>query len=100
MGAAWYRFWSAENHSYGFVAPDVPELGLAVRSGFRRRGVGARLLRALLEQAAEKGIRQVSLSVELENPAQQLYQRMGFQRVGRVGGAWTLIVEVLQLGVG
>ena len=39
-GAAWYRFWSVENHSYGFVAPDVPELGLAVRSGFRRRGVG------------------------------------------------------------
>lgn len=100
VGAAWYRFWSAENHSYGFVAPDVPELGLAVRSGFRRQGVGARLLRALLEQAALAGIARVSLSVELENPAQQLYQRMGFHRIAQVGGAWTLIVEVPEHDVG
>jgi ribosomal protein S18 acetylase RimI-like enzyme len=94
LGAAWYRFWSAENHSYGFVAPEVPELGLAVRPEFRRQGVGARLLRALLEQAGREGIRRVSLSVELENPAQQLYQRLGFRRVGRVGDAWTMLVEV------
>ena len=55
LGAAWYRFWSAENHSYGFVAPEVPELGLAVRPEFRRQGIGARLLRALLEQAGAGG---------------------------------------------
>ncbi len=94
LGAAWYRLWSADDHSYGFVAPDVPELGLAVRPEFRRQGIGARLLRALLEQAAREGIRRVSLSVELENPAHQLYQRLGFRRVGRVGGAWTMLVEV------
>jgi len=62
--------------------------------------VGARLLRALLEQAAREGIRRVSLSVELENPALRLYQRLGFQRAGRVGGAWTLIVEVPHPDVG
>jgi ribosomal protein S18 acetylase RimI-like enzyme len=96
VGAVWVRLWSAENHSYGFVAPDVPELGLAVRSDFRRQGVGARLLRALLELASEKGIRRVSLSVEPENPALQLYQRLGFHRVGGSGGAWTLIAEAPQ----
>lgn len=94
LGAAWYRFWSAENHSHGFVAPEVPELGLAVRPEFRRQGLGARLLRALLEQAGREGIRRVSLSVELENPAQQLYRRIGFRSVGRVGEAWTMVVEV------
>jgi len=92
-GAAWYRFWSDQDHSYGFVAPDVPELGLAVQPEFRRQGVGARLLHALLEQAAGKGIRRVSLSVELENPALALYRRIGFHRVGRVGGAWTMLAE-------
>ena len=84
-GAAWYRFWTAENHSYGFVAEGVPELGLAVRSPFRHQGLGARLLRALLEQAGEQGIRRISLSVEHENPALALYQRLGFHRVERVG---------------
>jgi len=99
-GAAWYRFWTAEDHSYGFVAPDVPELGIAVRSPFRHQRLGARLLRALLEQAAEQGIRRVSLSVEQGNPALALYRRLGFHRVERVGGAWTLLAEVSQPGVG
>jgi ribosomal protein S18 acetylase RimI-like enzyme len=94
VGAAWYRFWSAENHSYGFVAPEIPELGLAVRSEQRRHGIGSRLLQALLAEAARADIRQLSLSVELENPALRLYERSGFKRVGRVGGAWTMVADV------
>lgn len=94
VGAAWFRFWTAESHSYGFVAPAVPELGIAVRSALRGRGLGSRLLRALLAQAARAGIRQLSLSVEIDNPALRLYERNGFRRVGRVGGAWTLVTDV------
>ena len=94
VGAAWYRFWSAEIHSYGFVAPEIPELGIAVRPALRGRGLGARLLRALLDQAAGAGIGQLSLSVEIDNPALRLYERGGFRRVGRVGGAWTLVADV------
>ena len=94
VGAAWLRFWSAEEHSYGFVAPEVPELGLAVRAELRGRGLGTRLLGALRERAAAAGIRQLSLSVELENPALRLYERCGFRRVGRVGGAFTLVADV------
>jgi len=28
MGAAWYRFWGPEQHSYGYIAPQIPELAL------------------------------------------------------------------------
>jgi GNAT superfamily N-acetyltransferase len=94
VGAAWFRLWSAASHSYGFVAPEVPELGIAVRSELRGRGLGSRLLRALLAQAAPAGIRQLSLSVEIDNPALRLYERNGFRRAGRVGGAWTLVADV------
>jgi RimJ/RimL family protein N-acetyltransferase len=93
VGAAWYRFWSSESHSYGFVAADVPELGLAVRADCRRRGLGERLLRALLEQAGRAGVARISLSVERENPARRLYQRVGFRDVEPVGGAWTMLAE-------
>ena len=94
VGAAWFRFWSADEHSYGFVAPEVPELGLAVRPQLRGRGLGTRLLRALLARADGAEIRQLSLSVESENPALRLYERCGFRRVGRVGGAWTMVADV------
>lgn len=93
IGAGWFRFWSAESHSYGFVTPEIPELGLAVRSEHRRCGLGSRLLCALLEQAGQARIRQLSLSVEIENPAIRLYERSGFRRVGRVGGAWTMVAD-------
>ena len=94
VGAAWLRSWSADEHSYGFVAPEVPELGLAVRAEARGRGVGGLLLRALLARAAEAGIARVSLSVESGNPALRLYERCGFRRFGRVGGAFTLVADV------
>lgn len=94
LGAAWYRTWSDAHHSYGYVDATVPELGIGVRADARGRGVGSQLLRALLERAAADGVARVSLSVELDNPAVRLYQRLGFRPVARVGGAWTMVVDV------
>jgi ribosomal protein S18 acetylase RimI-like enzyme len=99
LGAAWYRFWSPACHSYGFVSAAVPELGIGVRSEARGRGVGGRLLRALLAEARAQGVDQVSLSVELDNPAIRLYERLGFRRVGSVGGACTMLAEVGSVSV-
>jgi ribosomal protein S18 acetylase RimI-like enzyme len=93
-GAAWYRFWSDEDHSYGFVSAEVPELAIGVRSDARRRGIGAALLRALLASAAQQGVTQLSLSVEIDNPALKLYKRLGFRKHERVGNAWTMLVDV------
>lgn len=94
LGAAWFRFWSAEDHSYGFVSPAVPELGIAVRDSVRGRGVGTRVLRALRAEASRQGIAQISLSVEPDNPALRLYERVGFRKLARVGGAWTMLAAV------
>ena len=91
LGAAWYRFWSEADHSYGFVSPGVPELGIAVRAEARGSGVGEQLLRALLEEAARRGVPELSLSVERDNPAARLYERVGFRQVGVRGGALTMV---------
>jgi hypothetical protein len=40
IGAAWYRLWTGENHSYGFVDAETPELGMAMRASHRSKGVG------------------------------------------------------------
>ena len=89
-GAAWYRRFSRHEPGYGFVSESIPELSIGVRPAARRAGVGTALLTALLELARAEGYPSVSLSVEPDNPARSLYERLGFRRVGTEGGAWTM----------
>jgi ribosomal protein S18 acetylase RimI-like enzyme len=93
-GAAWFRLWTSDVHSYGFVDADTPELGLAVVQGLRRRGVGRMLLRQLIQRATELGYEALSLSVAPANPARRLYESEGFHKVGEAGTSWTLLLEL------
>ncbi|MDP8904325.1 MAG: ribosomal protein S18-alanine N-acetyltransferase [Chloroflexota bacterium] len=55
----------------------------AVLPAWRRRGVGGRLMVAMLRLAVELGARVATLEVRLSNePARRLYQRFGFRPVG------------------
>ena len=56
---------------------------IAVLASARRRGLGRRLLRALLDEARERGAREVFLEVRADNPAAQtLYRSEGFDEIG------------------
>lgn len=94
LGAAWYRFWGAEKHSYGYVAPDIPEIGIGVLKSFRGRGVGHHLITALLKEAASQGIEKVSLSVAVDNPAWRLYRSHGFKIVKQQENSWTMVAQL------
>jgi len=85
VGAAWLRFFAADDPGYGFVAPDVPELTIGVAAAWRGRGAGRALLRALAERARSSGIAQISLNVERENFAQRLYLSEGYRIAGASG---------------
>ena len=64
---------------------DQGELGnVSVAPGWRRRGIGQRLVNAVLARAADRGVREVFLEVRVSNlGAQKLYHRYGFEEVGR-----------------
>ncbi len=56
---------------------------VAVHPGYRRQGLGKKLLMRLLEEAASRGVGQIYLEVRLSNlAAQALYSACGFSRVG------------------
>src|SRR5690349_5125338 len=79
IGAAWFRLWTPELHSYGFVDKATPEIAVAVRPQHRSRGIGRKLLNALIETARADRFPALSLSVDPRNPARQLYESTGFR---------------------
>ncbi|HEX5469299.1 MAG TPA: GNAT family N-acetyltransferase [Gaiellaceae bacterium] len=94
-GAAWYRLFAADDPGFGFVAPDIPELTVAVEPAARGTGLGTALLTALVDRARADGFEAVSLSVEVENPAKRLYERLNFEIVAEgAGNACTLLLRL------
>lgn len=73
------------------VAPPEGDIQtMAVERGYWSQGIGARLLRSLLETGAQRGIVDTYLAVRSDNPrAQQLYRRFGFVELGVHPGYYT-----------
>ena len=94
IGAAWFRLWTPEVHSYGFVNAATPEIAMAVRQDHRSKGFGRRLLDALIQTAREDGFPALSLSVSPLNCALQLYESVGFRKIGESGTSWTLLISL------
>jgi ribosomal protein S18 acetylase RimI-like enzyme len=94
VGAAWFRFLPTANPGYGFVDAETPEVSMGVIPSRRGQGIGARLLNALVTQARAAGLATLSLSVEPENYARSLYERVGFQTIGAVGGSLTMLLRL------
>jgi len=95
LGSATARYFAEDNRGYGFIASDVPELGMALTSDSRGEGIGTALLAALLHGLREGGAERVSLSVDPRNePAMKLYRRFGFEAVGREGTSVTMAASL------
>ena len=92
----WYQTaYPVSEHSI-IVVNDAPAGRMLVSSGqdsvtlvdisllpdYRRLGIGSTLIRALIETAAANG-QAVTLQVLQTNPAQRLYQRLGFVVTGQ-----------------
>jgi ribosomal protein S18 acetylase RimI-like enzyme len=90
-GAAWLRLFDDEDHGYGYVDDQTPELAIAVDPTHRGRGIGRCLLTAVLAQARLDDVASVSLSVETDNPSRALYESVGFEAIARVRGAVTMV---------
>lgn len=77
----------SENECVGFgvlgIAADDAEIeSLAVTASWRRRGIGKRLCKELLDWARDRSARQASLEVRVSNTAARaLYESLGFHEV-------------------
>ena len=92
VGAAWCRIME----DYGHIDSNTPSLAISLLPEYRGRGIGTRLLNDLLLLLWENGYRQVSLSVQKENPALRLYQRAGFQIAAERGTEYLMLWDAAQ----
>ncbi len=84
IGAIWLRYFTSSDKGYGYIADNIPELGIAVDYHKRGQKIGSALLKELLNQTKYK-IDSISLSVDPDNPAVRLYERNGFIECGAAG---------------
>lgn len=63
---------------------EIRLMDIALCRESRSRGIGTALVRALQDEAAERGV-DLTLHVEPDNPAQRLYQRLGFSLIENRG---------------
>ena len=94
IGAIWYRFWTHDNHSYGYVNEKIPELGIALIPEMRGQGIGTELMKRAMMHAKLLGIQKISLSVEPENPSRRLYEKIGFGKIDVHDGSWTMVAQL------
>jgi ribosomal protein S18 acetylase RimI-like enzyme len=94
VGAAWYRLFTSEHPGFGYVDDETPELAIAVVPSRRGKGLGSTLLEALMGRARDEGYAQLSLSVEADSPAIELYRRQGFEQVSESDHSWTMLAKL------
>jgi len=77
---------SAIGYVLGSMRKDAGHiLSIAVKSDFRRRHVGSKLMAEILEVFFRKGVRRVELEVRASNySAQEFYRKIGFQANGLI----------------
>lgn len=94
VGAAWWRFLPRDDPGFGFVDRSIPEITIGVVPERRGQGIGRSLLEALATEAALRGLPGLCLSVEPDNYAMRLYERVGFRVAEDTGGAVTMLLRL------
>jgi ribosomal-protein-alanine N-acetyltransferase len=76
----------SEAHGFALSRQVLDEeelLLIAVKPGWRKQGVGTRLLEELCRAASARGVLRLFLEMREGNPAQAFYQSFGFSQIGR-----------------
>ncbi len=94
VGAVWARILSGEVKGYGYVDASTPEIAISVQREYRKKGIGTALLSAMLALLGKKGYKHASLSVQKQNPALHLYERVGFSILADKNDEYLMVYDL------
>lgn len=90
VGAVWGRIMN----DYGHIDDEAPSLAISLYGEYRHLGIGTALMKAILHLLKEKGYKQTSLSVQKENYAVNMYQKIGFKVVSETEEEYIMVCEL------
>lgn len=94
VGAAWYRYWTEEENTRGFVEESMPVLAIGVHEDYRHKGIGGKMMQWIIEHASKNDVKKISLAVSKDNYAINLYRQRGFVEHIDTGDSFFMIREV------
>lgn len=77
VGAVWVRIMN----DYGHIDEETPSFSISLYKEYRGKGIGTALMKSMIASLKERGYKKASLSVQKENYAVKMYQKLGFQIV-------------------
>lgn len=79
IGAVWVRILDGQIKGYGNIDSQTPEFSISVLPDYRNRGIGTLLMQKMISVLIERKYKQASLSVNKNNYAVSMYNKLGFQ---------------------
>ena len=98
IGAVWTRILSGAVKGFGNVDEHTPEFAISLFRQYRGKGIGTRLMLAMLAELKEKEYQQVSLAVQKDNYAVEMYKNVGFHIVAENEEEYIMICKLLDCG--
>ncbi len=90
IGAVWTRIMK----DYGHVDDETPSFAISLYKDYRGRGIGTRLMKAMLALLKEKGYKKASLAVQKANYAVRMYEKVGFMTVDENDEEYIMVCEL------
>ncbi len=94
LGAVWTRILAGKVKGYGNLDEHTPEFAISVKKRFRQQGIGSKLMQEMIELLKRKGYKKVSLSVNKDNYAYRMYQKLGFQVIKEQDDDYLMVLEL------
>lgn len=92
VGAVWTRLMK----DYGYVDDETPSLAISLYREYRGKGIGTKLMLAMLEKLQENGFKRASLAVQKANYAVRMYEKVGFRAVSENEEEYIMVCDLTE----
>ncbi|WGH76619.1 GNAT family N-acetyltransferase [Tenacibaculum tangerinum] len=94
IGAAWTRVLAGKIKGFGNVDDKTPEFAISLYKEYRNQGIGTLLMKNMISDLREKGYKQTSLSVQKNNYAFRVYQKLGFETISENNEDYLMLLNL------